>query len=225
VAFRPADRDWAAGFEIFELTSHPPLESLGSFRQGMFYVQDPSTLLAPAVLAPPKDARVLDLCAAPGGKTTALASLLRGTGVVVAHDADPTRLGRLRENRARLGLDNVEVPAGAPEGIFDRVLVDAPCSNTGVLRRRVELRWRIRAEEISRLAALQSRLLADAARHVAPGGALVYSTCSVEPEENGAVADGFVREAPDFFEVARRELHPVRDGVDGAFVARFERRS
>ncbi|MEN9778823.1 MAG: rRNA ((967)-C(5))-methyltransferase RsmB, partial [Verrucomicrobiota bacterium] len=112
---------------------------------------------------------------------------------------------------------------GGPEDRFDRVLVDAPCSNTGVLRRRLELRWRIQPTEITRLAAEQLQLLRQAASRVRPGGVLVYSTCSLEAEENEQVVEAFLQNHPGWTESARRSLHPVRTSVDGAFAAKLLR--
>ncbi len=106
---------------------------------------------------------------------------------------------------------------------FDRILLDAPCSNTGVMRRRVDLRWRIRPEEIERLRATQLDLLRKAAGHLKPGGVVVYSTCSLEPQENSEVVKGFLTEHTGFQLERERELLPFADGVDGAFVARIRR--
>ena len=122
-------------------------------------------------------------------------------------------------------METTEAGAGvvAEPTTFDRILVDAPCSNTGVLRRRIELRWRIRPEEISRLATEQLRLLTLAAPLLKPGGTLVYSTCSLEPEENSAVIRAFLAHAPGFRLAAEQELTPMKDGVDGAYVATLRR--
>jgi 16S rRNA (cytosine967-C5)-methyltransferase len=210
---------------VFELKSHPPLSTLPSFQQGLFYIQDPSTLLAVHLLGPRPGETILDLCAAPGGKTTCIAQLMRNQGRVVAQDQSPERIHLLRENCARLGADCVEIIS--PDGLdlrpatFDRILVDAPCSNTGVMRRRVDLRWRIRPEEISRLQAMQLELLRRAAPLLKQHGTLVYSTCSLEPEENQQVVEQFLREFPAFKLDHQRELLPFVDNVDGAFVARL----
>lgn len=223
----PVGVDWADPDTLFALTRHPSLETLGSFREGGFYVQDPSTLMAVHLLDPRPGEQVLDLCSAPGGKTLAIAERLQNTGSIVAHDIHPGRLELVRENAQRLGVSGLEIQPGPDLGglerRFDRVLVDAPCSNTGVLRRRIELRWRIQPEEILRLAAEQLRLLRQAALRVRPGGVLVYSTCSLEPEENGQVVEAFLREHPGWVEVARRALHPVSESVDGAFAAKLLR--
>jgi 16S rRNA (cytosine967-C5)-methyltransferase len=225
-------RDWTGENLVFELKSHPPLTTLESFRQGGFYIQDPGTLLAVRELDPRPGENVLDLCAAPGGKTTFLAQLMNNEGRIIACDLAEARLKLVRENCTRLGITCVEVrsvedvvengPAGARPR-FDRILVDAPCSNTGVLRRRVDLRWRIQPDEITRLQATQLCLLHRAASLLKPGGVLVYSTCSLEPEENGEVISQFLKEGTHFKLERQRELWPFPDGVDGAFVARLSK--
>jgi 16S rRNA (cytosine967-C5)-methyltransferase len=220
--------DWCEENIVFELKSHPPLAALRSFQQGLFYVQDPGTLLAARELDPRPGETVLDLCAAPGGKTTYLAQLMNNEGSIVASDISAERLKRVRENRARLGANCVEPTLlstldARPSTTFDRVLLDAPCSNTGVMRRRVDLRWRIRPEEIERLRATQLALLGQAAAHLKPGGVLVYSTCSLEPEENREVVKQFLDEHSEFTLERDRELLPFAVGVDGAFVARIRR--
>jgi 16S rRNA (cytosine967-C5)-methyltransferase len=219
-------RDWLEENLIFELKSHPPLNSLASFRGGGFYVQDPGTLLVACKLEAQPGEAILDLCAAPGGKTTFLAQLMNNQGRIVAQDISEARLKLIRENCVRLGVTCVEtiLPStlnSQPATSFDRILVDAPCSNTGVMRRRVDLRWRIRPEEISRLRRMQLDLLKQAASRLKPGGVLVYSTCSLEPEENGEVVREFLRGRAGFKLESERELLPFVDNVDGAFVARF----
>jgi 16S rRNA (cytosine967-C5)-methyltransferase len=226
VAFEPAERDWIPDGLAFELGSHPPLATLPSFQKGGFYAQDPSTLLAVHELKAQPGERVLDACAAPGGKTGYIAQTMGNEGVLVARDATGDRLERLVENCTRLAVRCVEPTALdaplAPES-FDRILVDAPCSNTGVLRRRVELRWRLRESELERLVADQWAILREVAPALKPGGTLVYSTCSLEPEENELQAETFARENPGFTLLRTRQLHPVYDAVDGAFVAVFRR--
>jgi 16S rRNA (cytosine967-C5)-methyltransferase len=234
-------RDWLEENLVFELKSHPPLNSLASFRDGWFYVQDPGTLLAALELGAQPGETVLDLCAAPGGKTAFLAQLMRNEGKIVACDISEERLKLLRENCRRLGVTCVETADSFPTlsaGVqalacppntlkrerqhFDRILVDAPCSNTGVMRRRVDLRWRISAEEILRLRQTQLDLLKLAATKLKPGGVLVYSTCSLEPEENGEVVNEFLRTHAGFKLESERELLPFADNVDGAYVARLK---
>jgi 16S rRNA (cytosine967-C5)-methyltransferase len=218
--------DWTGENLAFELKSHPPLNSLGSFRDGWFYIQDPSTLLAVHTLAPQPGEAILDMCAAPGGKTTFIAQLMNNEGKIIAQDIAPDRLNLIRDNCSRLGVTCVEAVGHGPWAIenqkFDRILVDAPCSNTGVLRRRVDLRWRISPEEIARLKKTQLELLDKAAAKLKPGGILVYSTCSLEPEENSEVVKHFTAAQPNFKLEFERQLLPFADNVDGAYVARLK---
>jgi 16S rRNA (cytosine967-C5)-methyltransferase len=219
-------QDWIGENAVFELKSHPPLGRLPSLEQGLFYVQDPSTLLAVHDLDPQPGESVLDLCAAPGGKLTALAQLMRNEGRILAHDTTPDRLKLIEQNCARLGVTCVQtvLPSAFdshPSTPFDRILIDAPCSNTGVMRRRVDLRWRIQPKEIGRLCATQLELLRQAALMLKPSGRLVYSTCSLEPEENSEVVNAFLAERPDFKLERTRELLPFAEAVDGTYVARM----
>ncbi|HUE36400.1 MAG TPA: 16S rRNA (cytosine(967)-C(5))-methyltransferase RsmB [Candidatus Acidoferrum sp.] len=211
----------------FELKSHSSLASLKSFLDGWFYIQDPSTLLACLELAPRPGETVLDLCAAPGGKTTFIAQQMNNEGRIVACDVSTERLKLIQENCQRLGVSCVEVIENSKlkteDSKFDRILIDAPCSNTGVLRRRVDLRWRITPNEILRLQQVQLDLLKLAAPMLKPGGVLVYSTCSLEPEENSTVVQEFLRAHPAFKLERERELLPFADNTDGAFVAQFNK--
>jgi len=202
-----------------------------SFTNGEFYVQDPSTLVAVDALDPQPGDAVLDMCAAPGGKTTYAAQKMQNRGRIIAADSTSSRLALVGENCRRLGVEIVATLACDGTRLdrclrgeeFDRVLVDAPCSNTGVLRRRADLRWRLTEEEIARLGALQAKLSAAAAKFTNRGGILVYSTCSLEPEENEGVAEAFLNSHKEFALETTRSLFPPRDGVDGAFVVRFRR--
>ncbi|HXX94549.1 MAG TPA: transcription antitermination factor NusB, partial [Planctomycetota bacterium] len=166
-----------------------------AFTRGEFTIQDETSMKVAPLLDPRPGERVLDLCAAPGGKTTHLAELMGGRGRVVAVDL-PDRIGLVAESARRLGLQNVLLVAGDGARIafrepFDAILLDAPCSNTGVLARRPDVRWRLREKDIAGAAEFQEALLENAARLLAPGGRLVYSTCSLEPEENRVRLPGF----------------------------------
>ena len=220
-------RDWTGKNLAFELKEHPPLTELESFSQGRFYIQDPSTLLAVRELDPQPGETVLDLCAAPGGKTTFIAQLMKNHGRLLASDFSAERMKLVSQNCERLGVTCVETvsPAAFDDlaAQCDKVLLDAPCSNTGVMRRRVDLRWRVSSEEIKRLRIAQLDLLNQAAPIVKPGGVLVYSTCSLEPEENGEVTKQFLVANNEFKLESERELLPFVDGVDGAFVAKLRR--
>lgn len=225
VVAEKAEFPWVSKDLVFRLKNHPPLGTLGSFEQGLFYIQDPSTLLAPGMLEASGGEMVLDLCAAPGGKTTFIAQLMSNSGRIVAQDIEPARLKLVQENAGRLGATCISMEPIEEGMMFDRVLVDAPCSNTGVMRRRVELRWRIKPEEIKRLAQTQMNILKTAAKRVRMGGALVYSTCSLERDENQGVVGQFLAETNGFSLDQEREITPMKDGVDGAYCARLVRKA
>ena len=194
---------------------------------GLCYVQDPSTLLACELLAPLAGETVLDACASPGGKTTCMAQMMENSGEIVACDSSGVRIAKLKENLRRLGVTNTRVvqhdwreeTAPFQKGTFDRILLDAPCTNTGVLRRRIDARWRLRVSEFETMAKKQARILNAVAPLLKEGGVLVYSTCSLEREENEGVV-----ESHDLLTFAgSKETFPFRDGVDGAFTAKFTR--
>lgn len=178
------------------------IREVPGYAEGWFSVQDESAMRVGSALAPKPGWKVLDLCAAPGGKTTHLAEQMGDEGKILACDIDEQRLKTLRDLAGRLGLGNIETrridPArpGLPEGHFDAVLVDVPCSNTGVLGRRPEVRWRLTPQDVEELTRLQGRLLRLALDAVRVGGVVVYSTCSIEPEENGDVARGVIQDCP-----------------------------
>ena len=213
-------RDWIEENLAFELKAHPPLHKLPSFHQGRFYIQDPSTLLAVSLLEPRPGETVLDMCAAPGGKIGYIAQLMQNEGRIVAHDFAQDRIKLLEENKIRLGW-KCEITTTLDQATFDRVLVDAPCSNTGVMRRRVDLRWRIQTSEIERLRNTQLDLLQQAVERVKPSGTIIYSTCSLEPEENSQVIQQFLVQNPTWNLEAEHSLMPFKDAVDGAYVARL----
>jgi 16S rRNA (cytosine967-C5)-methyltransferase len=212
--------------------------------EGAIYLQDEASQLVAHVVGAREGERVLDVCAAPGSKTTQIAALANDRAFVVAGDIYAHRLRTLGESAARQNLKNVRLsvydaelaPLPFAAGAFARVLVDAPCTGTGTLRHNPEIRWRITHAGIAELAARQRRILAHAAQAVAPGGRLVYSTCSVEPEENEEVVASFL-EAHPAFELIRPDVPeqlltnegtaartwPQRDGTDGFFVAAFKR--
>jgi 16S rRNA (cytosine967-C5)-methyltransferase len=168
------------------------VRELPGYAAGVFSVQDVSAQAAARALQPTPGMRLLDLCAAPGGKTTHLAELLANRGQIIACDVDDVRLDTVRTLAERLRLTcirptRIDPEGDPPAGPFDAALVDVPCSNTGVLGRRPEARWRLRPVELPALVRMQTRLLLLAAERVRPGGAIVYSTCSYEPDENQAV--------------------------------------
>ena len=226
ITCRPFQRDWYPENWIYELESPGPVTALPGFDEGHFYVQDPGTLLAVHLLDPRPGETILDACAAPGGKTVLIAQRLENRGTLLAHDVEASRLGLIRENCLRLGVDCVRVIDswdGVSPQSCDRILIDAPCSNTGVMSRRVDLRWRIREEELERLQSVQLGLLKQCAPQVKPGGCVVYSTCSLEAEENEQVVKRFLDGNPGFRLDVERAVTPITDQVDGAYAARLIR--
>jgi len=223
----PIDCDWAKPDSLFRLRQHPSLESLSSFRDGLFYVQDPSTLLAVDLLDPQPGQAILDLCAAPGGKTCQIAGRMNNEGQLSAIDISEFRIELLRENceRMRVTCATLGLADATATGKYDRVLVDVPCSNTGVIRRRLDLRWRLSPEEIRLLTDEQLKLLGQAAEWAKPDGQLVYSTCSIEPAENEQLVARFLETKPDWQLINERTLHPVEDHTDGAYTARLKRQT
>ena len=209
-----------------------PFDVQGSelWESGQVQPQSRASMLVSRILAPRPGDRVLDLCAAPGGKTTHLAALMEDRGEVVAVERHPGRASALERTRARLGTSCVLVEVGdaaipRTDGPFDKVLVDPPCSGLGTLQSRPDLRWRASSEAIGELASLQARILAAGAQALAPGGALVYSVCTISRAESEGVVDAFLREHSDFVAQERVQLLPHRDGTDGFFIARLGRAS
>jgi len=198
--------------------------------RGDAYVQDPSTALAPQLLGSESGETILDSCAAPGGKTGIIAQQTRNKAHITATDRDESRLEILRSNLKRLGAnadillhDWTRQPELKPSPRFDRILVDAPCSNTGVMRRRVDVRWRLTPDDLKRMPELQFALVLHTSAVLKPGGALVYSTCSIEAEENERVVERIQREIPGLRLEKIRAVTPWNDRIDGAFAARFVR--
>ena len=173
-------------------------------RAGLFLPQDEASQLVGAFAAPPPGSRVADTCAAPGGKTAQFAAAIGDGGLLVAGDIRSRRVRLLRHTLAAARITNAHVVChdllgGFPFGpVFDCVVVDAPCSSLGTIRRDPDIRWSRREEELAALAGRQRRMLAAAAHGVRPGGTLVYATCSSEPEENEAVTDAFLGDHPGF---------------------------
>lgn len=234
--------------EGLQIAGFHSLHGFPPFEQGMFQAQDESSMLVGHALSPRPGSVVLDLAAAPGGKTTHLAQLIGDRGEIVACDVHRHKLKLIEDNCRRLGIQCVrtlEADARRANGRFaaraDYVLLDAPCSGLGVLRRRPDARWRRREDEIARLAALQREMLDAAARCVRPGGVLVYSTCTLTREENEEQVASFLQRHPyfapadlsgllpaaldwrDTFSKGFVRLLPHRHNMDGFFIARLVR--
>jgi 16S rRNA (cytosine967-C5)-methyltransferase len=195
---------------------------MAAFRSGAISIQDEASQVVPLLLGVRAGERVLDLCAAPGGKTSALARAAGPGGLVVAADRHAHRLLAMREQLKRLRLLDVrlvelDAVGRLPFGVFfDRILVDAPCSGSGTLGRHPEIRWRLRPEQLAEFHSLQSVLLKSALERLAPEGRLVYSTCSLEVEENERVVEEVLRDLPG---VRRLGLGEITDALNGRFVA------
>lgn len=231
--------------EGFRLQGTVDVTTLPGYNEGWWYVQDEGAMLVSRCLAPKPGEVVIDVGAAPGGKTTHLAALMDNQGEVLAVDPHPGRLRRLEENTDRLGVTNVQRVerdgtdlSGLPAA--DRILLDVPCSGLGVLPRKPDVRWRQTPEAIAGLTDVQLRLLEAAATQLKPGGTVVYSTCTISPEENQAVIRRFLSKHPEFRlgdltgclpEAWRPDLEdngmiqllPPRHGVDGFFIAQLVR--
>jgi len=202
------------GSDALLLPESPPPRNLPGYDQGWFYVQDPASQWVTELLDPRPGERILDACAAPGGKCSHIAARLANAGEVIALEVDGGRAGRLRDNLQRLGVTCaavVEANAGAyrDDRPFDRIVLDAPCTGLGVLRRHPEIRWRRTPEDMARAGTAQLALL----RHLAPllraGGTLVFATCSTEPEEGEAVVRDFLDETPGYDLDTTPQDHPA----------------
>lgn len=201
-----------------------------AFTRGLFVVQDEASQLIAELASPLAGATVLDLCASPGGKTVSISADVGPRGFVVASDVRPQRVRLLATTLARCRVPNttvVYVPAEGPlpflSGTFDLVVIDAPCSGLGTVRRDPDIRWRRSSDDLARFAAAQSELLARAAGLVKSGGRLLYSTCSSEPEENEEVVAAFLRDRWDFTEERRHQTLPFRDHLEAFFGAVLRR--
>ena len=200
------------GHSMIRIRSPREVTQLPGFAQGEFTVQDITASQAVRRLKPQRDWAILDLCAAPGTKTTQLAEATSDAARIIATDNDGRRLEMVKENIARLGIKSVKIipyeslqGITAEIGLFDAILLDVPCSNTGVLARRVEARYRISPEAIGELARIQAELLKTAAKLVKPRGKICYSTCSIQKIENGELVREFLKDNPGF-ELESEEL-------------------
>ncbi len=217
----------APGFHHLE--GPPPTALLAS---GKIYIQDPATRHSVDLLAPQPGERVLDACAAPGGKAFLIAAALGSAETLLCTDSNEKRLPRLKENLERLHAGNAETavhdwtkPASEEwHEAFDAILLDVPCSNTGVIRRRVDVRWRLQSPDIDKLVLTQRKILEAAVPCLKPGGRLVYSTCSIEKAENQAQVEAFLADHPELELKETRDALPFRDGTDGAFAALIVKR-
>jgi 16S rRNA (cytosine967-C5)-methyltransferase len=219
---------------------------LPGFDAGLFAVQDEASQLAGRLLGAEPGERIWDACCAPGGKSCHIAQLMDDRGELVATDISRSKLTLVQDNVRRLGISSVSTavadlhqPDTFPDGYFDRILLDAPCSGLGVIRRNPEAKWRLFSGDITRLAAVQKTLLKNAAVRLKPGGTLLYSTCSTSEAENELVVEDFLLHHPEFVLENLNDLFPGwseliafygmfrvwphRHGMDGFFAARIRR--
>jgi len=213
---------WVKNTELFLCLEPRAFLATEQFAAGHFYIQDPSTLLAPAMLDPKSEEHIADLCASPGGKALLLAENMPETGTLFCLDRSRRRMTRLRENlrdqaRCCFAVGDAALPP-LPSGLMDAILLDVPCTNTGVIRRHPDIRWRFSQENLSELTQLQAGILDGAAPSLRPGGKIVYSTCSLEPEENHQQISTFLSKHPDFCLVKEKQLFPDQYH-DGAYAA------
>ncbi len=185
----------------FNVLKGSGLFDTGAFAKGLFAVQDSATSMASLLLAPIPGEKILDLCSAPGGKATHIAELMNDKGIVDAVDINPGRIGLVREAAERLGLESIRCLEGdsvefgsKADTLYDRVLFDTPCTGTGVFSKRPDMKWRRKADDFEAITKLQKAIFGNAASLVKPGGILVYSTCSLEPEENEDMVNRFNKE-------------------------------
>ena len=228
--------------DCLELTGSGDLTELDAFREGLFFVQDPAAKLVSLIAAPQKGGRVIDMCAAPGGKSFGAAVAMGDEGEILACDLHENKLKRIEDGAARLGLKSIQTFA-ADGTVFrpewadsaDTVLVDAPCSGLGIIRKKPDVRYKS-PDDLFTLTVAQAAILENAARYVRPGGVLLYSTCTILPEENGQVVDGFLAGHPNFSretfalpapvgeQPGELTLWPHRHGTDGFYICRLRRR-
>lgn len=227
--------------DCLELSGSGDLTALEAFQTGKFFVQDPAAKLVSLISAPKKGQRVIDVCAAPGGKSFGAAIAMEDRGEVLACDLHENKLSRIKAGAARLGLKSIwdfaaDGTVFRPEWAesADVVLVDAPCSGLGIIRKKPDIRYKS-PDDLFTLTVAQSTILENAARYVKPGGTLIYSTCTILPEENGQVVDGFLSGHPEFSretftlpapmgeQPGELTLWPHRHGTDGFYICRLRR--
>lgn len=215
---------------FYEIEGSPPGEWM---KQGLVYIQDPATRHCVDLLAPQAGECILDACAAPGGKAAMIAAMMNNDGELICTDSNEKRLPRLESNLQNLGISIASVKAHdwtqpAPEqwhGKFDAILLDVPCSNTGVIRRRLDVRWRLQSDAISSLVEIQKTILKNALPCLKPGGRIVYSTCSIDAEENHELITAFVKEHDHWHLDQEHQAFPHDDHTDGAYAARLSQDS
>ena len=214
----------------FEISGFDYLQSLSSFEEGLFYVQDISSMMVAEVAAPEKGNYIIDVCAAPGGKSSHLAEKLEGTGMVEARDLTEYKVSLIEENIERHGLENMNavqmdatVLDEASLGKADILICDLPCSGLGVMGKKTDIRYKMTAEKQQDLVELQRKILSTVHAYVKPGGTLVYSTCTIHKGENENNVAWFLKEHPEFELISSEQMFPGETYHDGFFIAKMIR--
>ncbi len=216
----------------FEISGFDYLQSLESFEEGLFYVQDISSMMVAEIAAPKEGSYIIDVCAAPGGKSSHLAEKMQGTGTVEARDLTEYKVSLIEENIERHGLENMNavqmdatVLDEASVGKADVLICDLPCSGLGVMGKKTDIRYKMTAEKQQDLVQLQRDILSTVHAYVKPGGTLVYSTCTIHKGENEENVEWFLKAYPEFSLVSKEQMFPGETYHDGFFIAKMIRES
>lgn len=229
-------RENPAADEAMDIENFGKINSLSFFQKGYFHIQDCASQLCAKALGAKPGERVLDICAAPGGKTFTVAEYMQNQGEIVACDLYPQRVKLIEDGAERLGISIIKTAVkdaakySEDLGVFDRVLCDVPCSGIGVIRRKPEIRYKTK-EEIDSLVPIQKSILNTASMYVKRGGTLLYSTCTLNFEENGAVTQEFLKNHPDFTieplfdgsDASEKTFLPSSDKTDGFYICKFKK--
>jgi len=223
--------------ECIRITHKGSIDTFIGFEEGLWMVQGVASSLVANILAPEEDDLVLDICAAPGGKTAHMAAIMNNTGRILALDSNKKRLERLEENLIRLNIENTSYVVKDATKVsfneyFDKILVDAPCSNTGIFSKKPDAKWKKTIEDIEALSKIQYEILVNVSKYLKPNGTMVYSTCSIELEENILVVHKFLQNNKDFvlepFDIPYEtegtlQIIPYEFNMEGFFIAKFKR--
>ena len=215
----------------FEISGYDYLQALESFAQGLFYVQDISSMMMAELAAPEKGNYIIDVCAAPGGKSSHLAEKMNGTGMVEARDLTEYKVSLIKENIERHGLENMNavqmdatVYDEASKEKADVLICDLPCSGLGVMGKKTDIRYKMTAEKQKDLVQLQRQILDTVYTYVKKGGTLVYSTCTIHKDENAGNVEWFVKKHPEFEVLSSEQMFPGGEYHDGFFIAKLRRK-
>ena len=215
----------------FEISGYDYLQALSSFEEGLFYVQDISSMMVAEIAAPEKGNYIIDVCAAPGGKSSHLAEKMEGTGMVEARDLTEYKVSLIEENKERHGLENLNavqmnatIYDAASEEKADILICDLPCSGLGVMGKKTDIRYKMTPQKQKDLVQLQRQILDTVHTYVKKGGTLVYSTCTIQKDENAGNVAWFVKKYPEFEVISSEQIFPGGEYHDGFFIAKLVRK-